>query len=67
MPIQEPARASIVEQTEYVDLGDTIVPLEHNLQTIIGPLSPGTALQLPVVLLIIAILVSAGVARDLAT
>jgi len=67
VPIQEPARASIVEQTEYVDLGDTIVPLEHNLQTIIGPLSPGTALQLPVVLLIIAILVSAGVARDLAT
>ena len=67
MPVQEPARASIVKQIKYVDFGDIIVPLKHNLQAVIGPLSLRTILQLPVVPPIIAILVSAGITRDLAT
>ena len=67
MPVQEPARVSVVEWTEYIDLGDIIVPLKHNLQATVGLLSPGTVLQLPIVPSIIAVLVSAGVIKDLAT
>ena len=67
VPVREPARASVVERTEYVDLGDTIVPPEHDLQAAVGPLSPGTAFQLPVVPPTMAALASAGVAGGLAT
>ena len=44
MLIQEPTRASIVEQTEYINLGDTIIPPKHNLQATVGPLSLGIIL-----------------------
>ena len=67
MPVREPVRASVVEWMEYVDFGDTIVPPEHDLQAAVGPLSPGTAFQLPVVPPTMAALASAGVAEGLAT